>query len=91
MDLNKLGLTRKRVLTLVLGVLLLNILLMGTALVVRKCSSKNAPAVIDTTGQIDGLKRLEDIMLGQSSNLLYGIDADQYELDEGEIESGETF
>lgn len=80
--------TRRGKLELILGLLVVVVVLLGVALAVRSFTDDAAPQSVAVTSDI---QRLERIMLGSGGKMLYGLPADEYEIQQGEIESGETF
>ncbi len=83
--LNKQG--RRNTLFLILGVLVLVILVLGTLLLVRRCSYGHA---VPTLPDINVTARLDSIVF-KSNQRVYGLPAENYELQQGEVQSGETF
>lgn len=82
--------TRRGMLGVILCVLLLVVIVMGIALIVRQCSGPMPAKPLDVE-VTDATTRLEQIMLGKNSETLYGLPTDEFEVSQGEIDSGETF
>lgn len=78
---------KKRVYLIVLAALALAIFIAGTGLIIRGCGS-NSAADVALGG---GVERLEKILLPENQSLLYGLPVEDFEIEEGEIERGETF
>lgn len=85
---------RRQPLVLVLMILIIIIILLGAMLGLRKCVG-NGSGYPDLTDELlDGeeivYNRLDAIVL-KTTNTRYGLSIDDYEVQEGKIESGETF
>ena len=77
---------------LVFLVLLVVIVVLGILLCVKRCSSSSTPDQFDADAlpPVEVMSRLDSIVL-KPQNTIYGLPVDDFYVERGEIESGETF
>lgn len=83
---------RRHPLALVFLVLLVVIIVLGILLCVKRCSHSLDASYYSTSdlASLEACSRLDSIVL-RPQGKVYGLPADDYEIQRGEIESGETF
>lgn len=81
---------RRHPLALVFVFLLLIILVLGILLCFKRCSHANKPGYTGTMASVEACSRLDSIVL-RSQSKAYGLPVEEFEVQKGEIESGETF
>lgn len=83
-------LLRRHPLVLVFAFLLLVILVLGILLCFKRCSHAGEPGYTGTMAPVEACSRLDSIVL-RSQSRVYGLPVEDFEVQKGEIESGETF
>lgn len=89
----RLRFNRRGWLIVILAVLTITALTLGIGLLVRSCSQGDS-SVQYTSGQLPELEmvqELERIVLRQEGQVLYGLPIEDFQIEKGEIQSGETF
>lgn len=92
---SKLRFSRRGLLSLMLGLLLVAIIFMAILLVVRSCGgsgSERATIKVDSTlPSLEVAEQLEKVMISGADSYIYGLPTMDYEVVQNEIENGETF
>ena len=83
-------LLRRHPLALVFAFLVLVILVLGILLCFKRCSHASEPGYTGTMASVEACSRLDSIVL-RSQSKAYGLPVEEFEVQKGEIESGETF
>ena len=83
---------KRHPLVLVFLTLLLTILILGILLCVKRCSHSLGAEAYATSGTapVEAYARLDSIVM-RSQERVYGLPAEDFDVERGEIESGETF
>lgn len=87
----KIEFTRRNILLIVLGVMLVVILILGTMYLVRVLGSDSERRVSpDDLPSLEAIRDIEKYIYDAPSEMLYGLPVDEYEVQQGEIQKGET-
>ena len=83
------GEPRHRVLLMTLMALLIVLLICGTVLISKKCSSSKSIVALPYDTELE--EYMESVIISSPMTLQYGLPADKYDIITGTVESGETF
>ncbi|MEG1606840.1 MAG: M23 family metallopeptidase [Mucinivorans sp.] len=84
---------KSTILKTTLGTLIIVILVLGTIMLVKKCSHQGNNEAPSQQGlpPLEVASQLEAVVMAERSKIMYGLDATDYDVEMAELQSGQTF